>query len=263
MLFAIGILLMIGQFLSNVSSYVQSVFVHVEHPLHYNFNQYNQILAGSVEDDLVNYRQLAHSQELANAVHELEKISPDKIVDENEQIAFWLNTYNLLTLKAIADHYPIQNLSQIAEDLSLHKYIVGGQTYSLSEIEADKLLPLISAGKPLSVFLVCGGTIGYPPLLDHAVGQNLDAEAKAQARKFINSRQNVLFDADSETLFLSPFFKWHERLFQKDYGTPFDLVNSFFPADKKMDLASAKITRTYMRSFDMRINDIGQRKLRE
>ena len=77
-LIAIGLILAIGQFAVNIPSYIEPLFIHVEHPLHFGFNKYDQLLRECVEDDLVNYKKLSSTPELNQAVDELKEGKPQQ-----------------------------------------------------------------------------------------------------------------------------------------------------------------------------------------
>jgi hypothetical protein len=76
-----------------------------------SYEDYGAVLASKVnQQGMVNYRELkakperllAFLQSRAKLEHQVYQQWEDK-----EKIAFWINAYNALTLKAIIDHYPI------------------------------------------------------------------------------------------------------------------------------------------------------------
>ncbi|MGC5352351.1 hypothetical protein ACPXAT_27350, partial [Klebsiella pneumoniae] len=75
----------------------------------YHFPTYDNVLHHVVSGDAVNYEALKSDEmrkELDSAVDELAKLNPDQMESQQEQTCFWINSYNLLVLKAITDLYP-------------------------------------------------------------------------------------------------------------------------------------------------------------
>ena len=77
----------------------------------FNYTQYATILKKVDAKGLVNYHALKQDPEQLN--HFRQSLSTLKREDyegwsKDEQLAFWINAYNGLTLAAIVDHYPIK-----------------------------------------------------------------------------------------------------------------------------------------------------------
>jgi len=78
----------------------------------FGYSNFAETLKINVDDvGMFNYRQLKADPQMLLAfvteLHNLDGKDFDKWGD-NEKIAFWLNAYNALTLKAIIDDYPIK-----------------------------------------------------------------------------------------------------------------------------------------------------------
>jgi hypothetical protein len=75
------------------------------------------------DQGMVNYRRLkANPQQLNAFVAALGQVDPQvyRGWGDKEKIAFWINAYNALTLKAIIDHYP--QLPSLVHSLSTEQY---------------------------------------------------------------------------------------------------------------------------------------------
>ncbi|MBI4532441.1 MAG: DUF547 domain-containing protein [Candidatus Melainabacteria bacterium] len=263
-LLGIGLLLIALQFLSNLGNYTKTMFVHTEHPLGYRYTIYDALLKTYIKDGLVDYRGLKQSSRLLKAVSELEHISPDKIIDSRDKLAFWINAYNLLVLKTVADSYPVNNVRQIAKSLSLRKYLIGGIPYSVSDIEAMEIRPYLRSHFPQAIFLMCAGARGDPKLLNHALeGKLLITEMNQAAYVFVNNPQNVYLDTDTNTLYLSLFFKWHADFFQADFGSPYAFVNAYLQPDKQLDLTDYHLRKSFAGSFNWWLNDLALEENRQ
>src|ERR1700678_2862883 len=108
----LGFLLILFHTISHAGEFIAPLFIHVNHPLTYNFTDYDSLLKSVVKDHRVDYQNLKKSKLLDEAVADLSKTSPDHLDSPEEQLCFWINSYNLLVLKAISDAYPIKTVRQ-------------------------------------------------------------------------------------------------------------------------------------------------------
>ena len=83
-LFAIGFCFIVLQFVSNLTGYLKAPFMQVNHPLHFKFTTYNQLLNDSVKGDLIDYAQLKRSTKLNEAISELEHVCPDRLANPKD-----------------------------------------------------------------------------------------------------------------------------------------------------------------------------------
>lgn len=249
----IGFLFILTQVLTNINAYLKAAFTRVDYPSEYQFAVYNQILNKYVHDGLVNYKGLSESAELNKAVDELAGISPEHFADNNQKLAFWINTYNLLILKSVVNHYPLKERSPLIRDLSLRKFVVGGQSIATDDIRTTKIYPLIDLKEPRSIFLTCGGALGYPKLLNHVISkETMDADMTESTNEFINRPGNLIYREGSGTLFISQFFKWNEALFSP---TPFVYVNNLLPKQKRVDFDDYHTKTSYLGLFNWTLNE--------
>jgi hypothetical protein len=257
-----GFLMILFNLVIHSGDVVRSLFLQVDHPLVYHFTTYNDILKKVVSNNAVNYEALKSEplhKQLDSAVDELSKTNPDQLESAQEQTCFWINTYNLLVVKAVTDLYPIDSIRQrkIPRGFDTTKFLVGATDLSLQDIFKGHLIPAI-AGKPEELFLTNGGAQGFPPLLDHAiVPKTLEADAAQAASSFVNNPENAQYKRDRKTFILTPFFKWHEGLFDSA-GGPHEWANRFLPSSKAAALTDIQALSTYAPDFNWRLNDTKQ-----
>ncbi|HEY9772460.1 MAG TPA: DUF547 domain-containing protein [Planktothrix sp.] len=252
--FLVGGMLMLFQFVKNIPVYVEGALAFPQSPITFHSKIYDGLLTKYVKDGLVDYAALKNSSELRDAVDELKHTSPDKLVAEDDQMAYWVNAYNLLVLKMIADRYPIRTINQIGNDYSGKMFVVGGRPYAVQDIYIGQIFPRAKQSHETDIFLVSQGAIGYPPLQTHGFDKdNLATDAEAAAHAFINDPRNVLYDPDSKALKLSKFFQWTQDVYGGKWDTPFVMVDSYL--DKKVDLRLEGLTQAYSLPFDWRLND--------
>ena len=183
------------------------------------------------KNGLVDYQNLRRRRvELKPIEKQLNNIHPAKYISwsENERIAFWINNYNIFTLKLIVDNYPIDpfirwpiypknSIMQIRGPWTKHYYKVMGLEYTLREIEKDMLMDKF--GDPRICFALSLANIAGPPLLNEPyIPEKLDEQMDKQIKKYFSSPQGLKIDHSARTIHMSVIFKLNEKHFINKYG---------------------------------------------
>jgi Protein of unknown function, DUF547 len=201
----------------------------------FDYADYAEVLKIYVSDKgMVDYKQLkAHPEKLLAYVAAIARMprSHYRRWDDHTKIAFWLNAYNGLTLKAIIDNYPIKSsflksriypknsIRQISGVWDKIKFRVMGQRVTLSHIEHEILRAQFNEPR-IHMVLVCAA-MGCPSLRNEPyVGDRLEEQLDDQSRDFLGHRLKFRIDRGKDTVHLSPIFKW--------FGG--DFVNAHAPA---------------------------------
>ncbi|HRG21527.1 MAG TPA: DUF547 domain-containing protein [Saprospiraceae bacterium] len=182
----------------------------------------------------VNYKMLTKEKTAINQVlDQLQKINTQKL-NEKARLAFYINLYNLTTLKVIADNYPIKSIKDIKGgkiwDIGL--MVLNGKSYSLNELENQLIRGQYK--EPRIHFLINCGAKSCPPLHTEAFTEkNIDELMDKRTRQFIN-------DALSNTITpkqikISKIFDWY----QTDFGNLVSFINRY---SKTKVLNNAKIS---------------------
>lgn len=200
----------------------------------FSYETYAALLARYVDDKgMVNYKALkASRKQLDDSIAELNTIEPDKYhkwPDENK-IAFWINAYNVLTLKAIIDNYPIKSSSlksllypknsirQIPGVWDKLAFPVLGKQITLSQIEHNMLRKQLNEPR-IHMALVCAAK-GCPQLRNEPyVGGKLNSQLDDQIAKFLKNTDKFRIDRNKGRVYLSSIVKWFGEDFVKKYGT--------------------------------------------
>lgn len=199
----------------------------------FGFSDYDSVLKAFVDDSaMVNYRELkARPQKLNTFINAMGNVSPgdyDKWSGK-DKIAFWLNAYNALTLKAIIDNYPIKSsffrsriwpknsIRQITGVWDKKTFKVMGKSLTLEHIE-HKILRVKFDEPRIHMAMVCAA-MGCPPLRSEPyVGEKLDEQLDDQTHRFLADSAKFKIDRSGKTLYLSPIFEWFADDFIKKYG---------------------------------------------
>jgi hypothetical protein len=185
------------------------------------YGAYGKALASYVDDQGgVDYRGLkAHSQELNAFLDSIAQLTPAEYSPrtDEEKIAFWLNAYNGLTLKAILDHYPVTSIRDIEGVWKKLRFTVMGTPMTLDSIEHEVLRVQFNEPR-IHAALVCAAK-SCPPLRNEPYhGSKLNDQLDDQMRKFLSSPSRFNIDPPSNTVFLSEIFKWFGEDFLSRYA---------------------------------------------
>jgi hypothetical protein len=176
----------------------------------------------------VNYSGLKQDPRFATVVARLEGFPLSALQTREEQLAFYLNAYNILALKTVLDHWPVKSIKDAGSLLSpvwkKPAGRIGGKTVSLDEIEHKTLRPM---GEPrIRMAIVCA-SISCPDLRTEAyAAARLDAQLDDQARRFLANPAKGLA-ASGNTVRVSKILDWFGKDFEKAYGSTTDFVRRY------------------------------------
>jgi hypothetical protein len=186
--------------------------------------QFTQILQKYVKGNLVDYKGLQKdSLKLIEYLDLLNNTAPDKVKwTKNQQLAYWINTYNAFTLKLIIDNYPLRSITNLHPTIYIpmvntvwHKkiFIIGGEKISLDQIEHDILRKKFN--EPRIHFAINCSSISCPPLRAEAfISERLDQQLDEQARLYINDQKRNHISSD--LIEISKIFSWFSKDFTKN-----------------------------------------------
>jgi len=134
-----------------------------------------------------------------------------------EQMAYWINLYNALTVDVVLDAYPVKSILKIGGSFfspgpwnKKHLKIVG-QKLSLNDIEHGILRPIWKDSRVH--FAVNCASYSCPNLSATAyTAENVDDQLTIAAKDYVNSPRGITIDG--EDLLLSKIFDWY----QIDFG---------------------------------------------
>ncbi len=176
--------------------------------------------------------------------------------NRNEQIAFWINLYNALTVEIILQHYPVDTIREISYSLFTsgpwrEKLIkVEGEALALDDIEHRILRPIWK--DPRIHYAVSCAAIGCPSLQSTAYrANNTDAVLDQAAREFINHPRAVSISYSE--LRVSSLYDWFEQDFGGNAAGVIAHLNQYADAKLQSSLRGRKRIGQY--HFDWTIND--------
>lgn len=131
----------------------------------------------------VDYRALKQEAAALDAYIAALAGAPLDEMGRSERLALLTNAYNAFTLRLILDHHPVKSIKDIpaAQRWDAVRWTVGGQTWSLNQIEHEQIRPHFAEPR-IHFALVCAA-VGCPPLRNEAYrADDLDAQLDAQTR---------------------------------------------------------------------------------
>jgi hypothetical protein len=209
-------------------------YLITNHPSGINRFHYNNV---SVED----------GNKLTEFIGHLQQIGVSYLSRE-EQKAYWINLYNIFTVKVILDHYLVESIKDI--DISPGLFSIGpwdaklltieGEKISLNDIEHRILRPIFKDNR--IHYAVNCASLGCPNLQPVAFTQNnMDELLEIGAKAYINSPRGARLHKGK--LYVSKIYVW----FQEDFGDTQKGVIKHLLLYANDDLAS--VLRTYKKRF--------------
>jgi len=147
---------------------------------------------------------------------------------KNEQLAFWINAYNALTIDQILRNYPIKSIQNIAGgkvwDQNL-PYQFGGKTLTLNTIEKKTLL----SGNLFDArihFAVNCAAVSCPTLINKAYTADNVQSLLTQNTKaaLANPAFNKISTVKAS---ISTLFNWYKSDFEKEEGSVINFINKY------------------------------------
>ncbi|MGL5111455.1 MAG: DUF547 domain-containing protein [Flavobacterium sp.] len=207
------------------------------------FEQTSEFLNKNVsENGKVNYSQLKKSPgELLYILDNVSKLETNFKTKE-EAKAFWINTYNLLVIKAIVEKSPLVSVNTVPGFFTEKSFIVAKQEVTLHNIENTILRDVI---KDAGVhFVLCKGTNGDAPLLNVAyTPEQVNDQIKQQVKLYINNKDFYRIFKNTNSIELPKMFEIFKSDFVTGYFNEIDFINIFL--DKKIETTYKVMTRAY------------------
>jgi len=168
---------------------------------------------------LVDYPAIKANGSLDKAYQALAGFDPRRLSSREERMAFYINAYNILALKTVADHWPVDSIKDVG---SLFKPVwdrpagqLGGNTVTLGEVEHTILRPL---GEPrIHLAIVCA-SVSCPDLRDEPYSAaKLASQLDDQAQRFLSNTGKGL-SVGVDRIKVSKIFDWFEKDFAAGGG---------------------------------------------
>ncbi|NOR81082.1 MAG: DUF547 domain-containing protein [Methyloprofundus sp.] len=168
---------------------------------------------------LVDYAALKKSAQLDKVYQQVSTFSVANLSNREEMLAFYINTYNILALKMVVDHWPLASIKDVGSFFSpvwgKDAGTIGGKTVSLDDIENEIIRPM---GEPrIHLAIVCA-SVSCPDLRNEPyTAATLNRQLDEQANAFLHNDKKGLYITQDEIV-VSKIFKWFKQDFDKVGG---------------------------------------------
>lgn len=168
--------------------------------------------------NLVDYESIAADPGFYSIVNQIIQFDVERLSSREEKLAFYINAYNVLTIKLILDNWPVDSIRDIGnffkgpwDGVVLEN--ADGQL-TLDDIEHNIIRTL---NEPRIHFAVNCASVSCPDLRHEAYrADRLDEQLDDQTRLFLNNEKGLLLEGNRVRL--SKIFDW--------YGEDFEVFGS-------------------------------------
>jgi len=196
----------------------------------------------------VNYAVMKKDPAYSKLIKDLKSFSPATLKTPQEKMTFWINTYNVMAVKMVVDHYPVDSIKDagsLFESVWKKKVgVIGGKEVTLNDIEHEILRKM---GDPrIHVAIVCA-SVSCPDLRKEAyTTDQVDAQLDDQFKKFLENRgKGLQIDRGKKRVTLSKIFDWFEDDFKLKGGVlPF--LSRYAPGKDRPYLKKRDVEVFYM-----------------
>ncbi|OMH32841.1 DUF547 domain-containing protein [Motiliproteus sp. MSK22-1] len=183
--------------------------------------------------NLVDYSTLSTDSRFINLVRQLAEYPVSNLNTREEQLAFYINAYNILTLKTVVDNWPLKSIKDVGSWIrpvwKLDAGKIDKQMISLDEIEHEILRPM---GEPRIHFAIVCASLSCPDLRTEAYkAETLDQQLDDQTKIFLKNPDKGLKNAGSK-MRVSKLFDWFSEDFGAEGGVQ-SFIKRYLPADKR------------------------------
>lgn len=190
----------------------------------FDWSDYSSLLAqhvapgelDGIPSNLVDYQAFSQDPKFASLIERL-ALFDSTALSGNEKIAFYLNAYNLLAIKMVAEYQPKSSIRDIGTWFSpvwqKPAAVLAGTTISLDTIEHTILRKM---NEPRIHFALVCASISCPDLRTEAYDSKiLDSQLDQQTKAFLANKQKGLL-IKGGTIYISKIFDWFTEDFSKD-----------------------------------------------
>lgn len=186
---------------------------------------------------LVKYNDLRNDSQFRQVIYGLARLpSFETLSSKDDQLAMWINAYNVLILKVVTENPDITSIKELGSAFSsIWKKKVGvvaGKKYALDEIEHEIIRARFQ--EPRAHFALVCASLSCPDLANFAYqGIHLNEQLDHQTHRFLsNKTKGMMISSFKEKVYLSKIFKWYKEDFQpsvKDWL----MKNGYLTAEEK------------------------------
>jgi hypothetical protein len=232
----------------------------------HEYQAWTRVLAKHVQGDRFDYAGLRavlaaqQGKEFLSALSQLNAVSDSEFdsMTRDQQMAFLINAYNMLTVKLILDKAPTRSIKEIGglfkKPWSIQFFnMLGGALTALDPVEHAWLRPRYKDYR-IHAAVNCA-SISCPALRAEAfVASRLSAQLDEQMSLWIKDPSRNKIDQNRKVVFVSKIFNWYEKDFIT-WGRGVGEVLTKYGGDDWRKAISAGFTIKYL-DYDWGLNEV-------
>lgn len=174
-----------------------------------------------------------------------------------EQLAYWINLYNVSVVGVVVDNYPVDSIRDISTDPIVRLNVfkkpsvkVKSGTLSLDDVEHKKIREPFK--DPRIHFAINCAAESCPPIRPEPfVGARLDQQLDDQARKFLNATVHL----EGDVLRVTKIMDWFKDDFEQWGGGTIPFLKKYLPPDKVKKIGTTKGIEIEYDDYSWKLND--------
>ncbi len=178
---------------------------------------------------------------------------------KEQQLAYWINAYNAVTIKGILREYPTSSIRNHTPKLwGYHiwknlKLQTVDKPINLNDIEHEVLRKM---DEPRIHFAIVCASISCPRLLNEAyTAERLEEQLDRSARHFFAQSQNFRIDARSNTVYLSEILQWFATDFGANQAAQLRQFSAWLPEEASRAFIAKPGVKVRYQKYDWGINE--------
>lgn len=222
----------------------------------FDHSSFDALLTRFIDGDgMVDYQGMGQDQAALDTYIAAVGEAPFNELGRNEKLALLINAYNAFTLRLILDNYPVASIHDIPgkQRWDAERWIIGGETYSLSQIEHEQIRPHFIEPR-IHFALVCAA-IGCPKLRQQAyVGSQINEQLDVQTQATHASERWFRYNDGGSTVELTQLYNWYAGDFKQAAGSSLEYAAGY-SRSLKQALASGKKPKIKWLEYDWALNE--------
>jgi hypothetical protein len=185
---------------------------------------FNDLLKKHVSSDgNVDYNGFkSDSKTLQSYIDLLKTYQPIDNWTKDENLAYWINAYNALTIDLILRNYPTKSIKDIKDPWDQRLWKLGDKWQNLNDIEHEILRKM---NEPRIHFAIVCASVSCPKLQNKAfMATNLEEQLTNATKEFLSDRSKN--ELSENNIKLSKIFKWFKKDFEQN-GSLIDFLNQY------------------------------------
>ena len=206
----------------------------------FNHSKWNDLLQKYVsQKGNVNYKGFkTDRKKLLSYIADLSANTPAESCSKQDQLAYWINAYNALTIDLILQNYPIKSIKAIKDPWEQRLWKLGTTWYNLNDIEHQILRKM---NEPRIHFAIVCASVSCPKLLNEAyTSEHLETQLTNATIAFLSDTERNVITENS--IALSKIFQWFAKDFKQN-GDIIDFINQY--SDVKISEKAKKSFKDY------------------